>query len=256
MQIAKAQIQSGKVTYKIKPINLEDFISPLQDLESLKNSDSYKSVSRIVPHVAMQLYFTKEESFMEVAEQMPLNKRDVIIEFNSTMRMAGSIGIYYANTKEDLFLRQVNGELISSSFNNPNLLEWEIQEETKEIHGYTCIKATSTLITPSNDIPVIAWFTPELPFPFGPQQVRGLPGLILEMKYRKGYNYYVEAIELYPTPINITRPNKGKKTTWEKYILDNLLEDLSFRKSRGFKDKMTEETEIRYKTLLEKLTSK
>lgn len=53
--------------------------------------------------------------------------------------------------------------------------EWEISDETKEILGYQCFKATSDF----RGRGWTAWFTPEIPVHDGPWKLCGLPGLIL-----------------------------------------------------------------------------
>ena len=54
--------------------------------------------------------------------------------------------------------------------------EWEIIDETKEIMGFQCFKATADY----RGRRWTAWFTPEIPVQDGPWKLCGLPGLILE----------------------------------------------------------------------------
>lgn len=54
--------------------------------------------------------------------------------------------------------------------------EWEVTEETKDIIGYQCFKATADY----RGRRWTAWFAPEIPVQDGPWKLCGLPGLILE----------------------------------------------------------------------------
>lgn len=68
--------------------------------------------------------------------------------------------------------------VIEESYPEP---DWKIVDEEKQIGGYLAQKATTHF--GGRDYTV--WFTPEIPLPFGPWKLHGLPGLILEARDSK-----------------------------------------------------------------------
>lgn len=66
---------------------------------------------------------------------------------------------------------------------------WNISSETKTINDLVCYKATNmrTIVNPKGvfNFPVVAWFCPEIPYQVGPIGFCGLPGLIVQLKYKK-----------------------------------------------------------------------
>lgn len=56
---------------------------------------------------------------------------------------------------------------------------WETGSAQRVIAGYHCIRATTVL---QDSIPVVAWYTTELPLPAGPEIFQGLPGTILAIE--------------------------------------------------------------------------
>jgi GLPGLI family protein len=89
-------------------------------------------------------------------------------------------------------------------------LQWFIHDETKEIAGYTCIKAMAKL---EDSIVLVAYFTDQLEASIGPESIGGLPGTILGLVVPKLHTTWlaksVEKLELNP-PKNIEPPVKGK----------------------------------------------
>lgn len=69
--------------------------------------------------------------------------------------------------------------------------EWKIADESKEILGYECFKATTDYRGRRWE----AWFAPEIPIQEGPWKLCGLPGLILE-SYDTGKDYVFEGCAL------------------------------------------------------------
>ncbi|WP_084163941.1 GLPGLI family protein [Olivibacter sitiensis] len=69
----------------------------------------------------------------------------------------------------------------------PRADSWKITNESKQIGEFTCIKATTQTKTVNPEGKefvknAIAWFCPDLDYPFGPLKYGGLPGLIVELQ--------------------------------------------------------------------------
>lgn len=84
---------------------------------------------------------------------------------------------------------------------------WQISNETKEIAGYTCRKATSNLMGYYFE----AWYTDEIPINIGPEKFDGLPGLILYVKAGT-MEYIAYSIKSAENSITISKPVFKRKT--------------------------------------------
>lgn len=236
-QIGLSQEQFGKVTYKISSPDAKELADKTINKDITEGSRYYieerlKMVVTTLPYIELELYFTPYEAILDVENYM---KNDNQLNVKSALGRTATNGVYYSNIKEDLFLHETvsfnESYLITTPFNE---LDWEIHDETKEILGYTCIKATTTLEYPFNDFPTTVWFAPELPFPFGPKEFRGLPGLILGMEFNYFY-FYANAIDLEIKPKRIKRPSKGKKVSREVFFEELIEHERAFLKSIGRK---------------------
>lgn len=60
---------------------------------------------------------------------------------------------------------------------------WTLTTENKKIGNYSCYKAITNKKTKNNNsIPIIAWYSPEIAYQFGPNGYGNLPGLIVELQ--------------------------------------------------------------------------
>lgn len=101
----------------------------------------------------------------------------------------GNVVVYISNTKKNEFYKTIDSSLIYYNEYIPHKdsayqvydsipdFNWEITDETKTILGFICKKATAKF-RGSN---ISAYFTEEIPIPFGPWKFDGLPGLILKV---------------------------------------------------------------------------
>jgi len=63
--------------------------------------------------------------------------------------------------------------IISDTLRTP---DWTLLDDTKEINGMKCQKATAAVHGREYE----TWFSTDIPLPYGPWKLHGLPGLILE----------------------------------------------------------------------------
>lgn len=109
-------------------------------------------------------------------------------------------------------------------------IEWTIHPEKKNIKGIEATKATATY----RGREWTAWFTELMPYPEGPWELTGLPGLIIEA-YDSKAEHTFSIIQLMPAERDILqRPEKFKKTSREAF--------------RKFRRKVVEADNSKYKT--------
>lgn len=106
---------------------------------------------------------------------------------------------------------KLNDTFYLATENLPDL-EWEIHHQSKDtIMGFVCTKATSNVFRGRS---YTAWFTTEIPVPFGPWKLQGLPGLILEATDNLNNVIFVaEKIE----PVTVNNFNFGFPESENKY---------------------------------------
>ncbi len=103
-------------------------------------------------------------------------------------------------------------------------MEWTIGDETKEVLGHQCQKATTTW----RGRKWTAWFS-DIPYSDGPWKFGGLPGLILEMSDSTGqHKIRVKEIKHEIFPLGTWNKNSMFKSKRERYkeMLEKVVEDL------------------------------
>lgn len=120
--------------------------------------------------------------------------------------------------------------LVTDSVRKQN---WKLTGETKTILGYTCQQAVTNrygkrmMISMDNgnmtrkEVPdtsnVVAWFTPAVPVPAGPDFEGQLPGLILQIDINGNTTYKATEVSQKTDVAAIKEPRKGKKVTAEEF---------------------------------------
>ncbi len=160
------------------------------------------------------LKFNPNESYYYIDTGMKPDDLEDPMAYHFSKMMLGS-GIFYQNAPKRYILNQKESMhqlyLVRDTIQN----DWTISYEKKVIGGFKCYKATKKCKCGQD---IVAWFTPEIPVPFGPAGYAGAPGLILQVTFFK-HTLRLKKIKLFKKPISITPPDKGEPIT--KVKLEN-----------------------------------
>jgi GLPGLI family protein len=120
--------------------------------------------------------------------------------------------------------------------------DWELHDESKVIGEYTCFKATTfyNIVNPAGKVfrrDFTAWYTPQLPYKFGPAGYGNLPGLIIELQ-GKDFTLGVSQIKFYETGLQskeneMPRLKKLKTITEEEFEKRAAEDEKRWRDQKG-----------------------
>jgi GLPGLI family protein len=147
-------------------------------------------------------------------------------ELNLTIEVPSSNKHYYVLTERQpapvrlweygTFLKAEKEKVIVADTLGSQWVEWQmIPGEKREILGFQCKKAVGTF----RGRRYVAWYCPEIPVPYGPWKLYGLPGLILEA-YDESHQiaFLPEKIEL-NTAVSIPAElPEAKQVSFEEYL--------------------------------------
>lgn len=198
-------------------------------LKAYKNFRDTTSVApKTIENIEYKLVCNTNEARFEI---VPKKEKNMELTSERFLYNYEDQSVYYKNIPENLKLSQTISPfdkklyLVKSSFNE---YDWVITKEKKEILGYTCYKAYTEYEYKYKvfkyigkdtkvKVKIIAWFTPEINYSFGPAGVDGLPGLVLE-KYSASFYLIASKIAFNNSiDINILKPKEGIEITYGEY---------------------------------------
>ncbi len=198
---------------KNKVVGLKD--APKMEMSLfMKLAEAYGKQHRYI------LKFTPEEAIYQVEAGV---KPDDLLD-PSAWRISQwtfGKGIFYQNAPKRYILNQKESMHKLYLVKDTIKSDWTISYEKRIIGGFKCYKATKKATNPKG-FDIEAWFTPEIPVPFGPGRFAGTPGLILELHY--GPHFLTFKKLTFQKNINIEKPIKGEPITAEA------LNELFFKK--------------------------
>ncbi|MCF7567184.1 GLPGLI family protein [Sabulilitoribacter arenilitoris] len=197
------------------------------------------------------LSFNKEESMYKEEDKL-----DAISGATDSWGKNFTAGNQYKNIKTNTFLQ--SQEFYGKQFlvkDKMQIIEWKMENETKQIGQYMCFKATASIpksqlswyvfswsqIRNNNDsnenevemAQIEAWYTPQIPISQGPGEYWGLPGLILEINDGSTTILCSKIVMNPKEKTKIKAPEKGQQVTRNEYKEIITKKMTEFRDNRG-----------------------
>ena len=229
--------QSDNIKVKYKVLASE---GSLENSEMVKNSkvpELYKGIDNALITLDYELDANKTNAHFYLKEGLSLNEKATRI---ATI-FAGRDEIYI-NKTDEIFIKvkNDNGEKLFISY--VPLKNWSLTNESKDIEGFTCYKATiEKTVRIKKDVfkthTVTAWYCPTIPFSFGPKEYGDLPGIILELQDNK-VTYIAYKIDL-----NISKINNLVIDLKSKIITEGEFNEIVDSKTKDLFDKLDKYSE-------------
>ena len=191
-----SQKNSGVVLYKVvskKEVNFKKIIKKGNLTSFFKGKAAFELVFK-----GDKSLYKRKVNFSKEGEREKINFFEIVggsdgVFFNEKGKTIQSVNEY----DEDFLVTYVPKK-------------WQITQEHKKIGGYVCYKA----ISKNNRV---VWFTPNIPLSFGPKDLNGLPGLILEEEIGKISIVASEIVFKEISDKQIKKPTKGMPITEKEY---------------------------------------
>ncbi len=162
------------------------------------------------------LYFINDKS-LYVHNEYP-NATEYLVNNGMTHMVIGDYEKYpiFTNIAEDYVIQKISYSSVESPFRLKDTIykiSWIITGNQKDIGGLKCVSAEGLYGNRFYEV----WFSPDIPVPFGPHRLGGLPGLILEARSKDGYvNFeFIKYESLTGDDTKIVKPENGVLMSWE-----------------------------------------
>ena len=199
-----------------------------------KNSKRQKSLLQAFPEKAIKIETIASEFdfslvFNDSTSIFYLEKK--LYSDNGAATLAIILSGYYGRIKQQTnnYITENLQEDFGKFLVSRPYQKWKLHEETKMIGDYVCFKATTfhTTTNPKGKVfkhDFTAWYTPQLPYKFGPVGYGNLPGLIIELQGER-FTYGVKKIQFYNDTER--KENEIPRLKRKKLITEEELEKLA-----------------------------
>jgi len=173
--LLQSSAQEGIITYA------SEAIAPSENL-SESQKELLKGTQREVALMTFSLRYNSSGSFFE---EIPHKAHDSLRARIAAIVSGASFPWHQEPAERKSYYNKTVGGTQYLVVFDDKMSDWELSGEAKKIEGFTCYKATITHFNEElqQHYVVEAWYTLEIPIPYGPVGYGGLPGLIIELHY-------------------------------------------------------------------------
>lgn len=192
-----------------------------------------------------ELYFNRNFSY-SIETDVKKAENEKSKEQRKPMGKQVDIVVGRKNTTSKFYYNSINSFYFRDNFFDEVLLvkeeklknSWKLHSETKKLSNFLCKKATIRFRGRN----YIAWYTEEIPVPYGPWKLRNLPGIILEF-YDTDKVFHVVANKIKVGDDNCSfkfdKKELEKAISIDAYLnkkeelIDNMFAGMSARRPKG-----------------------
>ncbi len=173
---------SGKAQYKVTYNYSVDRSELKDDNKNIPSNiqNDIREAHRLVDKMTGKLIFNNVASIYHSPRSI---NSDNMVDIIASGAVRSDHTYYHNRTKKVFIIENRAFGGARRSLDDREMI-WNILPEKAIINGIECQKAEGIFKTPGfTDTVVEVWFAPDIPFPYGPTNAYGLPGLILKYKW-------------------------------------------------------------------------
>lgn len=193
----------------------KQLVSPIAE----DNSNNYlKQALHQLKKQEYELAFAKHNAQYKKKETLGIESNPIVTAYTESMSQFSGEVYFDRTTNTVIHKKEFSGSTFLVHKTN---IHWTLTKDTLRINNYLCYKATTTRTIQNSEgeheLQITAWYTSEIPLPYGPDGYGGLPGLILQLENNGTLTFLKSIKHTTNKTLNINRPSKGKQLSEEDF---------------------------------------
>lgn len=221
INMAKGQQAFGKITYNATVEPTKEYLEKYKNKKKTRQDRLFEAIEEEGKNFKLELVFSKEKSVYQLNEPMQKDANSQHV-FNMAKTIYKTGNKFYCSTQDKILIKEVDflekKYLIENKYDESN---WKLLNKQEKIGEYTCFVAEREYEYQSRKgktmIKQTVWYTPEIPFPFGPGEFVGFPGVVLKVKSGT-IVYNAKTVQLnIKEKIDLETPKEGLKISQNEF---------------------------------------